>query len=71
MNKVSQYTTSAFVALTALSTNALAEDPQWFTDLSTEIGDIGLMAGTALGAVIGVKLVPLAWRYIAPIIGRG
>ena len=61
----------AGTAVAGTVSNGVAADPTWFTDATTQMTAIGVMAGTALGAVIAVKLVPLAWKYIAPIFSRG
>lgn len=71
MNMITKFGFAVLGSLVALSSNVMAADPTWFTDLTTSMTAISVMAGTALAAVITVKLVPLAWRYIAPIIGRG
>lgn len=61
----------AGTAVASTATNTFAADPQWFTDATTQMTAIGVMAGVALGGVITVKLIPLAWKYIAPIFSRG
>ena len=59
------------LGLIGLSTNALAADPTWFTDLSTALAAILVMAGTALGGIIAIRLVPMAWEKLKPMVLRG
>lgn len=60
------------LGVSALSTFAMAApaDPQWYTDLNLALVAILAMAGTVLGSVITIKLVPIAWDKIKPILSR-
>lgn len=58
-------------SIVGLSSNAMAADPAWFTDLNTQLGAIAIMAGTVVTAVIAIRLVPLAWVHISKIVSRG
>lgn len=66
---VSKVATGVAVGM-MLVTGAHAADPQWFTDLNTQVAAIAVMVGTVLTGMIGLKLVPIAWDKIKPIISR-
>lgn len=70
MKKFSTLALGLFVGLTTLASNAFAADPAWFTDLNTNLAGILVMAGTALTAVISIKLVPLAWGFVKQVLSR-
>lgn len=59
------------LAIVGLSSNAMAADPAWFTDLNTQLAGIAVMAGTVVTAVIAIRLVPLAWEHIKRVVARG
>lgn len=59
------------LAIIGFSTNAMAADPAWFTDLNVALAAILVMAGTVISAVIAIHLAPLAWDKIKKILNRG
>jgi hypothetical protein len=60
------------VALVAgvVASAALADDPQWYTDLTTQLTTISGYVLAILGAVIGIRLAPLAWTHIKAVLYR-
>lgn len=71
LTKFGKIVAMGFVAVAGLSSNAMAADPAWFTDTTTQLAAILVMVGTALGAKIAIELVPLAWGFVKRVIGRG
>lgn len=70
LTKFSKIVAMGALAIVGLSSNAMAADPAWFTDLNTTLAGILVMVGTALTAVISIRLVPLAWGFVKQVIGR-
>ncbi|ARU49405.1 hypothetical protein [Sulfurospirillum diekertiae] len=58
------------LAIVGFSTNAMAADPAWFTDLNTTLAGILVMVGTVISAVIAIRLAPIAWDHIKRVINR-
>lgn len=63
--------TKLLIMLGFASVGAFAADPAWFTDVQTQMGDIAIMVGTAISAIVAVKVAPLVWNYVKPILFRG
>ncbi len=58
------------VGLAVVSSFALADDPAWYTDLTTQLTTIAGYVVTVLGTVIGIRLAPLAWTHIKSVLYR-
>ena len=56
--------------LALASTQALAVDPAWYTELQTQLTWIGASVVTVLGVVVGIRLAPLAWTHIKSVLYR-
>lgn len=67
---VQKYVAMGALAVVGLSSNAMAVDPQYVTDLMTELGAIKIMVATIIGAIVAIHLVPIAWGFIKKVIGR-
>jgi hypothetical protein len=59
------------LSVLGLASNALAVDPAWFTDAMTQFSAIEVMVGTVITAVVAIKIAPIVWHYIKPILFRG
>lgn len=59
------------LGLIGLVSQASAADPLWFTDTMSTMAEVLVMVGTAISAIVGVKVAPLVWHYIRPILFRG
>ena len=53
------------------SVGAFAADPQWYTDLTTQLGSVNTMVVATLGLVITIFLAPLAWTFVKRVLSRG
>ncbi|WP_041956865.1 hypothetical protein [Sulfurospirillum arsenophilum] len=71
MKKISTLGLGLFVGLTTLASNAMAADPAWFTDLTTQLTGIQVMVLAVLGSVIAISLAPLAWGFVRKVLHRG
>ena len=60
----------AGVGIALGTTNALAVDPAWYTELQTQLTWIGASVVTVLGVVVGIRLAPLAWTHIRSVLYR-
>lgn len=67
---VKKYVAMGLLAIVGLSSNVMAADPAYVTDLLTELGAIKVMVGSIIGAVVAIYLVPIAWGFIKRVIGR-
>ena len=67
---VKKYVAMGSLAVVGLSSNAMAVDPQYATDLITELASIKIMIGAIIGAIVAIHLVPIAWGFIKKAIGR-
>lgn len=61
---------TVLVGSVLFTTNAMAADPAWYTDLNVALLAIGVMLGTVLGTIISIDLMPLAWDKIKKIVHR-
>lgn len=55
-------------SLMGFATFALAEEPAWYTSLNTQLVAILAMVVGVLGAVISIRVAPLAWKYISSVL---
>ena len=60
----------AGVVLALGSTMAMADDPAWYTTMTTTLAWIGGAVLTVLGTVIAINLTPLAWTHIKRVLYR-
>lgn len=67
---VQKYVAMGALAVACLSSNAMAADPQYVTDLTTELAAIKVMVGTIIGAIVAIYLVPIAWGFIQKVLNR-
>lgn len=58
------------VASALIATGAFAAEPLWYTGLVTQLADITGYVLVILGAVVTIRLVPLAWNHIKSVINR-
>jgi hypothetical protein len=47
-----------------------SSDPQWYTDLTSQLTSIAGYVLAVLGTVIGIRLAPLAWDKIKIVLNR-
>lgn len=71
LTKFSKIVAMGAVAIVGLSSNAMAADPAWYTDLTTQLTSINGMVFAVLGSVIAISLAPLAWGYVKKVLNRG
>lgn len=69
--KFSKIVAMGAVAIVGLSSNAMAADPAWYTDLNTQLTSINGMVLAVLGSVIAIALAPLAWGFVKKVLNRG
>ena len=70
LRKYSKIGAMGALAIVGLSSNAMAADPAWYTDTTTQLIAIGVMVGGVLGYVISIDLAPLAWSKVKRILNR-
>lgn len=71
LTKFSKIVAMGAVAIVGLSSNAMAADPAWFTDLTTQLSGIQIMVLAVLASVISISLAPLAWGFVKKVLHRG
>lgn len=59
------------LGLVGTASSVFAADPIWFTETMATMGEVLVMVGTAITAIVGVKVAPLVWHYVKPILFRG
>ena len=68
--EVSKVAVGVFTVGALTVTNALAVDPQWYTDLTTQLTSIAGYVVAILASIIGIRLAPLAWTHIKSVLYR-
>ena len=61
---------SSVIGKVVVATGAFASDPSWYTELTAQLTTIGGYVIAVLGAVIGIRLAPLAWTHIKAVLYR-
>ena len=70
LTKFGKIVAMGFVAVAGLSSNAMAADPAWLTQVTTELGAIPTMIGAIIVTAVSIYMAPIAWSKIKHAIGR-
>lgn len=70
LTKFSKIVAMGALAVAGLSSNVMAADPAWYTDLTTQLTSIQGMVSAALATVIAIALSPIAWDKVKKVLNR-
>lgn len=71
LTKFSKIVAMGALAIVGLSSNAMAADPTWYTDVNTALTAIVAMIGGVIATLVSIFIAPIAWSKIKYVLQRG